>query len=214
MNRSPRLTRFQSAGAELHQSAVIALLVETAQHDIAQRLKRCWHDRQHRQAGRFPWRCGSAGCWACRRNLIRKWWLALRVWLTGATTLAVIPISGDLTTAVRRLRKGLRDVRDRKARNEFHWRGVAVAGFAGADGALVLIQHPGITRARVGAVLLRRWPDATLHDVADLAPKSWMSVADAADLARRRRGVEGLRIVVMPQRGSTSAWAEAMPFTF
>jgi hypothetical protein len=90
----------------------------------------------------------------------------------------------------------------------------AGAGLAGPGSALVLIKHPGITRVRVWSVLRRRWPKVTLHDVADVAPNSWLSVAEAADLVRRRRGIEGLRIVVLPQRGSVEDWAEAMPFTF
>jgi hypothetical protein len=207
MNRSPRSSRCQLAGAELHQSAVIALLVETAHRDIAQRLKRCRHDRQHRQAGRFPWRCGSAGCWACRRNTIRKWWQAFTGWLTGVTTLAVIPISGPLITATKRLRKSLRDHRDRQVRRDYRWAAVALAGLTVGDRALVLIEHNHIGRAEVQSVLSRRWPKVVLQQPTDFEPSSWMSIANAADLARRRRGVEGLRIVVMPQRGSTDGRA-------
>jgi hypothetical protein len=146
---------------------------------------------------------------------MRKWWLVFTGWLAGlATSLAAISIAGDLMTGTRQLRKGLRDVRDRKARNDFRWRGVAVAGFVGAGSAQVLIRHSGIARARVRSILQRRWPDATLHGVGDLTPNSWMSVDDAADLARHRRGIEGLRIVVMPQRGSAGDWAGAMPIAF
>jgi hypothetical protein len=122
VNRSVRCKRWQLTIAELHQSSVIGLLSATGHQEIAQRLKRCQHDRQHRRTGQYPWRCGSAGCWACRRNMIRRWWLAFSVWIAGpATTIAVIPMTGDLSDATRRLRKALRDSRDRVARYHRRW---------------------------------------------------------------------------------------------
>jgi hypothetical protein len=85
---------------------------------------------------------------------------------------------------------------------------------AGADRTLILIQHAGIPRAALRCTLQRRWPQVALHDPAHTEPNSWLNVADAADLARRRRGIEPLRIVVMPQRASSGGRAETIPFAF
>jgi hypothetical protein len=61
--------------------------------------------------------------------------------------------------AVRRLRRGLRDVRDRTARRSQRWRAM-FAGMAGGDGIpLVLISHEGVDQLEVLNVLRRRWPD-------------------------------------------------------
>jgi hypothetical protein len=211
MHRSARSTQIQLADWEAQQTEVIALVNETG--NGARRLSRCQHDRQHRQRGRYPWRCRSAGCWACRRNMMRRWWLAVSRFLIGPTvTLVVIPVDDQLIAGMRRLRKALRDVRDRVARHHRRWRSVAMAGLADGDRALVLIEHAGIGRTEVHSVLARRWPLVTLHDAHEIVPNSCLSVADAADLARRKRGIEGLRIVIMPQRGSTDGRAEAMPF--
>ena len=48
-------------------------------------------------------------------------------------------------------------------------------------------------------VLRRRWPDVVLKDLAQEEPAWAMTADDAADLGRCRRGVEPLRIVIMPQ---------------
>jgi hypothetical protein len=77
---------------------------------------------------------------------------------------------------------------------------------AGGDHtALVMITHDGVDRHEVEAVLRRRWPDVVVKA---------MSPDAAANLGRRRRGVEPLRIVVMPQQDQqtiTSSIIEAMP---
>lgn len=51
-------------------------------------------------------------------------------------------------------------------------------------------------------MLRRRWPGVTVAEVDALEPSWAMSTEDAAELARVRRGVEPLRIVVLPQRAA------------
>lgn len=106
-----------------------------------------------------------------------------------------------LRAAVASLRRALRDVRDRTARRNRRWREVTIAGMTGGDGrAVVLVRHSGIVRADFAAVLHRRWPFATIGDV-DGAAVSWeMSIEAAVEIARARRGVEPLRIVILGQR--------------
>lgn len=129
-------------------------------HDVAERFYRCQHDRQHRQIGWYPWRCRSPGCGACRRNLVRTWWQAFGGWLTGPEiSLAIVPLCDDPIRAIRRLRKGLRDVRDRTARQDHRWAAVAIAGLVDGDRALLLVEHHGIERRLLWSVLERRWPN-------------------------------------------------------
>jgi hypothetical protein len=106
-----------------------------------------------------------------------------------------------LSDAVRRLRRGLRDVRDRTVRRSRQWRAVCFAGLVGSDHrALVMILHQGIDRREVLDMLCRRWSDVVLKDLQQEEPTWTMSADDAADLGHRRSGVEPLRIVVMPQQ--------------
>ena len=71
---------------------------------------------------------------------------------------------------------------------------------AGGDGmALVLVTHDGVDRHEVEDVLRRRWPDVVVKGLEQEEPAVAMTADDAADLGRCRRGVEPLRIVVMPQ---------------
>jgi hypothetical protein len=78
---------------------------------------------------------------------------------------------------------------------------VSCAGLMGGDHkALVLIAHQGIDRREVADVLRRRWPDVVLKDLAQEEPAWVMTADDAADLGSRRRGVEPLRVLVMPQK--------------
>jgi hypothetical protein len=63
-------------------------------------------------------------------------------------------------------------------------------------------------------VLRRRWPEVAVKSLADGTPRVAMDVADAADLARCRRGVEPLRQVILPQRvrqPATSPTIDPMP---
>ena len=66
--------------------------------------------------------------------------------------------------------------------------------------ALVLISREGLDRRGVEDVLLRRWPDFLMKEFEQEAPIVAMSSGDAADLGRCRRGVEPLRIVILPQQ--------------
>jgi hypothetical protein len=66
--------------------------------------------------------------------------------------------------------------------------------------ALVMISHQGVDRRAVLDVLWRRWPDMVLKDFEDEEPVWETTAEDAAELGSRRRGIEPLRIIVMPQR--------------
>ena len=95
-----------------------------------------------------------------------------------------------------------------------------MAGMAtGDDTVFLLVRHPGVTRCEVAAVLRKRWPAAVVREVGAAEPSWSMPVEDAAELARTRRGVEPLRILVMAQRvvdacgpGGTDAHDAAEPF--
>src|SRR6476661_4774826 len=137
--------------------------------------------------------------------MIRGRWEGMRYWSEAATTLSLAIITirspAGLSDAARRLRRGLRDVRDRTARRFRRWRTVSFAGMIGGDHrALVLISHEGVDRRELLDVLCRRWPDVVLKDLDHEGPMWEMTPDDAADLGRRRRGVEPLRILVMPQK--------------
>jgi hypothetical protein len=73
-------------------------------------------------------------------------------------------------------------------------------GASGDHRALVLISHQGIDRRELQYVLCRRWPDVVLKGLEREEPTWAMTPDDAADLGRRRRGVEPLRIMVIAQR--------------
>ena len=73
---------------------------------------------------------------------------------------------------------------------------------AGGDAtALVLTTHEGVDRREVLDALRRRWPDVVVKELEQETPTVAMSPADAVDLGRCRRGVEPLRIVIMPMIG-------------
>ena len=81
---------------------------------------------------------------------------------------------------------------------------------AGGDGmALVLIVHEGMDRREVQDVLCHRWPDVVEQEEPTVA----MTAEDAADLGQRRRGVEPMRVVILPQhdRQIASPVIEPMP---
>src|ERR1700693_2566748 len=67
---------------------------------------------------------------------------------------------------------------------------------------IVLISHAGVDRREMLDVLRRRWPDVVLKDLEHEEPMWGMTPDDAADLGNRRRGLEPLRIMVMPQKTS------------
>ena len=188
------------------QQEVIAALYEIGDSDLADRLERCMAARQERHYGDgWPYSCRSSACLWCRRAMIRGWWEGMRYWSEAATTLSLAIISirspAGLPDAARRLRRGLRDVRDRTARRFRRWRTVSFAGLTGGDHrALVLISHDGVERRELLDVLRRRWPSVVLKDLAQEEPMWAMTPDDAADLGTHRRGAEPLRILVMPQR--------------
>ena len=199
-------TNHQMATMYAAQESVIVALTEVGERDLAGRLERCTTARRERHYGDgWPYSCGSAACVWCRRPMIRSWWFGMCQWTAAATTssLAIIRIdsSAGLTDAVRRLRRGLRDVRDRMARHRRQWRDVSFAGMVGGDYmALVLVSHQDIDRQEVRDVLCHRWPDMVVKELGHEEPTVAMTAEDAADLGKCRRGVEPLRIVIMPQQ--------------
>jgi len=72
-----------------------------------------------------------------------------------------------------------------------------------------MISHEEIDRREVTDKLGRRWIDVVVKDLAQEEPAWTMTVGDAADLGRRRRGVESLRVVVLPQKNTLVAVASA-----
>lgn len=200
--------RTQEAAAA--QKRVIEALRTTGHTYAADRLLRCMEAMtSRRNGGGYPWTCRGAGCAWCGRTRARRWWTGLRRWIASGgapVSLAVLPLPhrpGTLRAAVVRLRRALRDVRDRTARRRASWRGVALAGMATGDGVVfMLVSHPGTARSEVAATLRKRWPAAVFQDVGAAEPRWSMPTEDAAELARVRRGVEPLRIVVLPQRAA------------
>ena len=199
-------TRHEMELAYIVQKEVIAALYEIGGSDLAARLERCMTAREQRHYGDgWPYSCRSAACFWCRRATVRGWWAGFTYWSEAATasSLAIIPTLSlaRLPDAVQRLRRGLRDVRDRTARRRKRWRTVSFAGLMGGDRmALMMISHQGIDRRDVLNVLRPRWPDVVVKDLVDEKPVWAMSADDAAQLGSRRRGVEPLRVLVLPQK--------------
>lgn len=222
-------THRQMAEMVTMQQWVIAVLRRSGDEHVADRLERCLGARVDRQSadGR-PWTCRSAGCAWCGKTLFRRWWSGILHWITAdgdPVSLAILPVShgpGELRAAVARLRRACRDIRDRAARRHAPWRRVAVAGLALGQGtAWLLIRHPGVARSAIVEGLHGRWPGGTLQHASAKPPCWHMSVEDAAELGRTRRGIEPLRVVVLPQRvsertrsGDQPPWAEPMPVVF
>jgi hypothetical protein len=188
------------------QQQVIVALRSIGEVDLADRLEGCMTARRERHYGDgWPRTCRSAACVWCRRAMICGWWHGMCRWSAEAATssLAIIPVHSPegLHNAVLRLRRGLRDVRDRMVRRRNRWRDVCFAGMADGDHvALVLVTHEGIDRREVEAVLRRRWPDVVVKSLEQEEPAVAMSPADAANLGRCRRGIEPMRVVIMPQQ--------------
>jgi hypothetical protein len=202
------------------QQQVVVALTEIGEVDLADRLERCMTARRERRGSDgWPFTCRSAACVWCRRAMIRGWWNGMCQWTAEAATssLAIIPVHSPegLHNAVRRLRRRLRDVRDRMVRRRNRSRDVCFAGMADGDHvALVLVTHEGIDRHEVEAVLRRRWPDVVVKSLEQEEPTVAMTVDVAADLGLCRRGAEPLRIVVMPQQDqqpSSSPVIQPMP---
>jgi hypothetical protein len=213
-------TDHQMAMMYAAQQEVIVGLTEVDEVDLADRLERCMTARHERRGGDgWPYSCRSAACVWCRRPMIRSWWNGMRHWSAEAATssLAIIQLHSlvGVPDAVRRLRRALRDVRDRMARRRNRWREVCFAGVAGGDHrAIVLVSHEGIDRREVQDVLGRRWPEVVVKTLEQEQPVVAMTAENAVDLGRCRRGIEPLRIVVMPQQdrqATTSPVMEPMP---
>jgi hypothetical protein len=197
----------QMAGAVLSQAMVVAALEQVGQTEVAARLRRCADARSGRRSNDgWPWTCRSAGCLWCRRPLIRRWWAGIQAWCPpDGRTLVIIPVRygpGGLRFAVQRLRRGLRDLRDRRAQRSHAWRQVCFAGLLTGGGMAMVLVDRGrrVDRAELSAAIRRRWPDATVTDLMNEVPSMAVTLADAVELASLRRGAEPLRIVVMPQR--------------
>ena len=198
-------TRHEMAMAYIDQQKVLDVLRSIDDRPV-ERLERCMtaHQQRHNGSG-WPFSCRSVACIWCRRSMIRGWWNGMCHWPAEATmsSLMIIPIPSPtgLREAVCRMRRGLRDVRDRMARRRRLWREVGFAGMAGGDRrALVLVSHDGVDRREMLGVLHPRRPHVVIKALEQEEPTMAMSASDAADLGRCRRGVEPLRIVIMPQQ--------------
>ena len=73
-------------------------------------------------------------------------------------------------------------------------------GRSGDHTALVMITHEGVDRHEVEDVLHRRWTNAIVKSLEREEPTVAMLAGEAADLGRCRRGIEPLRIVIMPEQ--------------
>ena len=76
---------------------------------------------------------------------------------------------------------------------------------------MVQVTHEGIDQREVQDVLCARWPDVVVKSLEREEPAVAMSPEDAADLGRCHRGIEPLRIVVMPQHDRRIATPEVEP---
>ncbi len=155
--------RRRTLEARAAQESVIAALLATGDVHPADRLRRCMAVRLARRGGDgWPWTCRSPGCAWCGRSLARRWWMGMRHWIVQEgvpVSLAVLPLPGHptgLRAAVARLRRAVRDLRDRAAKRRAAWRAIAVAGMATGDAAHVLVRHPGVERAEIIEVLRKR----------------------------------------------------------
>jgi hypothetical protein len=70
-----------------------------------------------------------------------------------------------------------------------------------------------VGRREVQDVLRRLWPEVVVKGLGQVVPTWAMAPEDAADLAPHRRGVEPLRIVILPQhdREIVAPTIEPMP---
>jgi hypothetical protein len=200
------------------QQAVIGALLSIDEPDLAARLGRCMSAHRSRHHGdRRSFSCQSAACVWCRRAMLHGWWTGICDWADATSSLAILSVDSSvgLPNATRHLRRAMRDVRDRVARRRNSWREVRFAGMIGGDRrAMVVVSHEGINRSEVQDVLRRRWPDVLIKKRGQEEPTWEMLPDDAAQLGRCRRGVEPLRVVIMPQQEhevTTSSLIDSMP---
>jgi len=219
-----RSTRAELITAERHQAEVIARLHSLGEDHLSDRLARCQQARLDRQPGSWPWRCRSAGCWACRRTTVRRWWRGFLGWLGSGPDLSqvTIPLTAttDVISTIRRVRKGLRDVRDRAARIDERWSAVVMAGTVSGDHLVLVVHHAEIERDTLWTALERRWPKAIVSKFETVEPRSELSVQTTVQtivqLAVQGRGIEPIRVVIPVQiKVGTPAdeWDEPMPMT-
>ncbi|MGB9152905.1 MAG: hypothetical protein WCD70_07435 [Alphaproteobacteria bacterium] len=136
----------------------------------------------------------------------------MRVWLNGPdSSIVTLPISGDQIAFIKRLRRGLRDIRDREAHKDLRWQAVAMGGLVDGLHAKIIIKHQGIKRHEIEETLSRRWSGVVVAETYDFEPSILMPVNQTANLARHRRGVEAIRVVIFPQRQD---WGSPMPAIF
>ena len=186
------------------QQAVIDALLSISEPDLAARLDRCMtaHRSRHHGDGR-SFSCQSAACAWCRRAMIHGWWVGICDWADATSSLGILSIGSSigLLDATRHLRRAIRDVRDRVARHRNDWRDVRFAGIIGGDRrAMLMVSHERVDRCEVRDVMRRRWSGVLINKPGREEPVWEMSPEDAAELGRCRRGVEPLRVVIMPQQ--------------
>jgi hypothetical protein len=204
-------TQYQMEISYTAQHDVVMVLRNMDEPELADRLDRCARARRERHYGDgWPYSCRSIACAWCRRAMIRGWWNGMCSWAVeaSASSLAIIPTDATdgLIHAARRLRRGLRDVRDRTARRARRWRTVAFAGIMGGDGtAFVMICHDDLERHELLTNLCGRRPGLHLKDLEQEMPVPLLTPLEAAELGRRHRGIEPLRVVIMPQRDAPMA---------
>jgi hypothetical protein len=134
--------------------------------------------------------------------MIHGWWVGICDWTDVTSSLAILSVGSSvgLPNAARQLRRALRDVRDRVARHRTQWRDVRFAGMIGGDRRpMVMVSHEGVDRCEVRDILQRRWPDVLIKKLGQEEPAWKMLPDDAAGLGRCRRGIEPLRVTIMPQ---------------
>ena len=196
------------------QREIIAALRKAGDAHVARRLERCMEVRLgRRRGGGWPEVCRSPGCGWCGPTLARRWWRGIERWVAEQDAPAsriVLPLPprscGRLRARAAVLRRALRDLRDRTARRCWRWRGVAIAGMVGGDGAaVVLVRHPCIAREEVARVFGRRWSGSAVGEVGAASPRWEFASEDAAELALLHRGVEPLRLLVLAQRGAEAS---------
>lgn len=204
-NNSASRRRDSASAAFVRQQQVAALLQAMDRDAIAVRLQECGSSRTARSRHAWPWTCRSPGCAWCGPRLATRWWRGLQRWAMAlsapamSVTLAVPP--GPIVGVAPRFRRALRDVRDRAARADRRWATVSIAGMVDAEGHLhLLLLHPDLSATAVERVMARRWPQVRFQPSCGDAPPFAFTPRDAASLARVRRGVEPLRVVVLGQR--------------
>src|SRR4051794_36727557 len=112
-------TRLEMTEMVATQARVIAVLRESGDERLADRLTRCMNARVDRCSdGGRPWTCRPPGCSWCRKTTMKRWWAGIQRWAAtegGPVSLAMLPLSqrpGELRAAVLCQRRAVRDVRD------------------------------------------------------------------------------------------------------